>query len=85
MSTILNHQLCQILKSGDKYRLLITMHSGEVVEHQPFPGDQRGLVAAMDVATSILAGKFWLSHSLTKKVERPALPEPVELKIRSKK
>jgi hypothetical protein len=76
--TILNHPLVQILNEGAKYRVLISMSKGGQVEHEPFPGDQRGLVAAMSLATEVLAGKVWLSHSVAGP-KRFELPEQVQI------
>lgn len=76
---VLNHDLVQIILDGSSYRVLIAMSKGGMVEHQPFPGDQRGLVAAMSLATDVLAGKIWLSHQI-KTDNLPEIPERVELK-----
>lgn len=75
---ILNHPLCQIYQEESAYRVLITMSKGGVVEHEPFPGDQRGLVAAMSLAVDVLAGKIWLSH-VDRQSEAPQKPATVLL------
>jgi hypothetical protein len=38
----------------------ITCNDGSIVEHQPFPPDQQGLVSAISLSAEILAGKFWI-------------------------
>lgn len=80
---ILNHDMVQILHEGSHYRVLITMSKGGQVEHEPFPGDQRGLVAAVSLATDVLAGKVWLSHAIDG-AKRFALPETVQLQVNGK-
>lgn len=75
---ILNHPLVQIAQEKSKYRVLISLSKGGQIEHEPFPGDQRGLVAAMSLATEVLAGKVWLSHYIAGE-KRFELPETVSL------
>jgi hypothetical protein len=60
---IVNHKLVTvILDPHAGYRVFITMQRGGQVEHNPFPGNQMGLVGAMQLATEVMAGKIWLSH-----------------------
>lgn len=63
---ILNHDMIKIVFTGAEYRAFLTIQEGGEVEHQPFPGNQMGLVAAMTMAVDVLAGKFWLKSYNTK-------------------
>jgi len=63
---IVNHKLIQVIEDpAVGYRVLITMQKGGQVETNPYPGNQAGLVAAMQMATEVMAGKVWLSHVAT--------------------
>lgn len=60
---IVNHKLVQVIQDpAAGYRVFISMEKGGQVETRPFPGDQMGLVGAMQLATEVMAGKIWLSH-----------------------
>lgn len=83
MELILNTKLVMIFKTQIEYQVLITCEDGTVIEHAPFPLDQRGLVAALDVAMNVLAGKFWLKK-IGRVTDAPELPQKV-LIDRSKK
>jgi hypothetical protein len=83
MKTILNHELIKILEDKGQYRVLISMTNGGQVEHQPFPGDQRGLVAAVSLAVDVLAGKIWLSH-VAETDSKVSIPERVLLERKIK-
>lgn len=56
---ILKHGLVKIGFNGTQHRVFIKMSAGGWLEHNPFPGDLRGLVAAMTLATDCIAGKFY--------------------------
>jgi hypothetical protein len=56
---ILQHRLVRIEFDGTQHRVFIAMSRGGYLEHNPFPGDLRGLVSAMTLATDCLAGKFF--------------------------
>lgn len=56
---ILTHKLVRIIFDGNQHRVYIALSKGGWLEHNPFPGDLRGLVAAMSLATDCLAGKFY--------------------------
>lgn len=71
---ILQHRLVRIEFDGTVHRLFLRMSEGGWVEHNPFPGDLRGLVAAMTLATDCIAGKVFL-----KAVVRPESPKEVGL------
>lgn len=63
---IVNHKMVQVrLQEGIGYRVFITMEKGGVVETAPFPGNQMGLIGAMNIATEVMAGKIWLSHAVS--------------------
>lgn len=67
VEVIVNHKLVQVLHdlNNGSYRVLISMEKGGQVETNPYPGNQMGLVAAMQIATEVMAGKIWLSHVAT--------------------
>lgn len=56
---ILDTELVQIVQEGGEYRMFIKMSRGGTLEHEPFPQDLRGLVAALQLATEVCAGKFF--------------------------
>jgi hypothetical protein len=60
---IVNHKLVRVeLDPAIGYRVFITMQQGGVVETNPYPSNNLGLVSAMNIATEVMAGKIWLSH-----------------------
>lgn len=67
---ILDTDICQIFQDGAQYRVLIQMSNGGWIEHQPFPGDLKGLIAALDLSLNVLSGKFWVQGVFT-----PAQPK----------
>lgn len=76
---IVNHKLVQVIEDPVAgYRVLISLQKGGQVETNPYPGNQMGLVAAMQIATEVMAGKIWLSH-LTKDAPAWAAPLTVQL------
>jgi hypothetical protein len=77
---ILDTNLVQIYHTGAEYKMYIAMSEGGIVEHEPFPGNLQGLVASMQVATDILAGKFFLRTVAKEKGEMPKI-ERQTLKI----
>jgi hypothetical protein len=80
---IVNHKLVQvILDPATGYRVFITMQRGGKVEHNPFPANNMGLVAAMQLATEVLAGKIWLSHVES---EAPAWTAPPAVMLNAAK
>ncbi len=56
---ILNTELVQIHDNGSEYQIFINMSRGGQIEHEPMPRDLRGLVAALQLATEVCAGKFF--------------------------
>lgn len=76
---ILDTPLVRIFQSSE-YRVFITMKSGTVVEHEPFPNNLMGLVAALTLATEVCAGKFFLKEVVgdtdAPKIERQLLEQP---------
>lgn len=56
---ILDTELVKIFFTGSEHRVFIAISQGGVLEHEPFPGDLRGLVAALDLARECCAGKFF--------------------------
>jgi hypothetical protein len=79
MKAILQHELVKVFKTSNGYEMHICMQNGQWVEHEPFPGDQRGLVAAVSLAAEVLAGKFWLRKALHGKGEELDKPKQVLL------
>lgn len=65
---ILNTPWAQIFLTKAGYQLLIKMSEGGWVEHNPFPPKPEGLVAAMQVATEVCAGKFFLKQVASPKL-----------------
>lgn len=59
MKTILNHEIVKIIQTETNYRVLIAMKNGKTLEHNPFPNDLRGFIAAMDLAINCASGKFY--------------------------
>jgi hypothetical protein len=78
---ILTHEMVRIVQTTTGYDLHLCMQNGQWVEHEPFPPDQRGLVAAVSLAAEILAGKFWLRKTLQ---QGPALNIPTPMQLSSK-
>lgn len=59
MKKILDHKLVKIIDAEKEFRVLIQMSEGGWLEHNPFPHDLRGMVAALQLATDVVAGKFY--------------------------
>lgn len=78
---ILDTNICKIWHTGSEYRVMIAMSEGGWLEHQPFPGELKGLISALDLSMNVLSGKFWV-----KKVAPDELTtrDPVEYKPRPK-
>lgn len=78
-NVIVNHKLVTVTEDpAVGYRVFITMQKGGQVEHNPFPGNQMGLVGAMQLATEVMAGKIWLSHVAT---DAPAWTAPTAVML----
>ncbi len=63
---ILNTDICQIIlcpKSG--HRVFVMSESGAWIELKELPGDLKGLVNGLDLAMSVLSGKFWIKGPMT--------------------
>ena len=58
---ILNTKFCVIKDSDDlsQLRVFIAMSNGGWIEHNSFENNLQGLVAALDLATQVCAGKFY--------------------------
>jgi hypothetical protein len=70
---VLITELVQINDLGNQYQVLIPLTQGGTVEHEPFPKSLEGLVAAMQLATEICAGKFFLRRVVKTEVVSNAL------------
>lgn len=74
MRTILDHEIVKIQHDGTRHRVFIRLSRGGWLEHEPLPGDLRGLVTAMTLATDCLAGKFFPAGVVAlPAAEKPAL------------
>lgn len=83
LKKIVDHKLVIVLEDPKLgYRVLISMEKGGQVETNPFPGNQMGLVGAMQLATEVMAGKIWLSHVAT---EAPGWTAPTSQMIEAPK
>jgi hypothetical protein len=59
MIEILNTPLCRITQEGTEFRVFIKMEGGGWLEHHPLPNDLKGLASALDLAISVVTGKFF--------------------------
>lgn len=57
----------QIEDHGDQYKVFLPLQTGGVVEHEPFPRNPQGLVAALLLAADVCAGKFYLKRIVVEK------------------
>lgn len=77
---VLTTPFVRIVQTEVQYQVFITMSEGGIVEHNPFPNNVQGLVAALQLATEICAGKFFLMKVVKEKGSAPELPEAILLK-----
>ncbi len=61
---VLDTELVVINDLGNQYQVLIKMSQGGTIEHEPFPKSLEGLVTALQLATEICAGKFFLRRKM---------------------
>ena len=57
---IVNHDLVRVYNSPRGTEVHIKLQEGGWVEHYPFTPDLAGIVAAMALATDVIAGKIYL-------------------------
>lgn len=57
---IINTPMVKVIQSAIGYEMQITCKDGTVVEHEPFPNNLEGMVAAISLSAEICAGKFYL-------------------------
>jgi len=69
MKTILDTELCKIVKNEKGHQVFIAMNSKKWVANTPHSGDLKGLIGAMTLAIDVLAGKIWLEGLA--EVEKP--------------
>ena len=62
---ILDTPMVQIHDLGHKYEMIIRCKDGSVIEHEPFPHNLEGMVAAISLSAEICAGKFYLSKVIS--------------------
>lgn len=77
---ILSTPFVRIIQTSSEYQVFITMSEGGTIEHNPFPNSVQGLVSAMQLATEICAGKFFLKRVIEVHSDAPELPETIKLK-----
>lgn len=65
MNFLVNTPLVRVFKSAKGYEMHIVCKDGSVIEHEPFPNDLQGMVAAISLSAEICAGKFYLSKVLS--------------------
>lgn len=82
---ILQTDLVRIVFDGKLHHVHIRLSEGGWLEHNPFSGDLRGLVAAMTLATDCLAGKFFpmgvIASSEAEKPRQKALAAPSTISV----
>lgn len=57
---VVDTEIIKVFLTEEGYIAHIRAQDGSVLEHQPFPGNVQGLVNALDLATQVCAGKFFL-------------------------
>lgn len=80
---VVSTEMIKVIDNGSNYIAHIRMSKGGWVEHEPFPHNLQGLVAALDLSTQVCAGKFFLKSIVAS--SGPALDMPEPIQITSKK
>jgi hypothetical protein len=62
---VLDTPLVQIHDIGTCYEMMIRTKNGSIIEHEPFPHNLEGMVAAISLSAEICAGKFYLSKVIS--------------------
>lgn len=57
---ILDTEICKVYLSKEGHRLFVLAESKQWIEMKEMPGDLKGLVNSLDLAISIVSGKFWI-------------------------
>ena len=68
-SAIVSTPLVTVIKYEIGFCMLITCKDGSVIEHEPFPCNLEGMVAAISLCAEINAGKFFLKSVYSTKKE----------------
>ncbi len=61
---ILDHSMVRIIEADQQYQLFIKMTNGKYASNAPYPADQRGIIAALQLALDVLAGKIMLAGTV---------------------
>lgn len=77
---IVNTPLVRVVQDRGGYSMYITCKDGTIVEHEPFPNNLEGMVAAISLSAEICAGKFFLS----KVVQSPSFRDRPQLETKRK-
>ena len=56
---VVDADLVKVFFTGAEHRVFIKMSKGDMIEHEPFPPNLEGLIASMQLATEVCAGKFF--------------------------
>lgn len=62
---MLNTPFVKIFETSDSFEVEINCKDGSVIGHEPFPNTLQGRVNALQLATEICAGKFYLAKVLS--------------------
>lgn len=79
---ILRTDLVHIYQTPTGYEVMIRLEKGGWIRHQPFPPDLRGRVGAMQLATDVLAGKFWPQSVVVSPDQDHEVPGAIDFKMK---
>lgn len=82
MKTVVDTKWIKAWDDGAQYIVHLFTAAGDVVEHEPFPRDPKGLTCLMDLATTMVSGKVYLKRVLSGK---PWVPSEAQHKIEAPK
>lgn len=72
-TVIVNTPLVRVEKTKDGFSMFLNAADGSVIEHQPFPPNLEGMVAAISLSAEICAGKFYIKKVASVPKERATL------------
>ena len=61
MPTLVNGEWIKVYDTGRSYLPVIKLADGTLVEHEPFPRDDKGRVCALDLSLLFESGKVFLT------------------------
>lgn len=64
-TAVVNTPLVVVKKGEHCFHMFITCKDGSLVEHEPFSGDLKGMVSAINLSAEICAGKFFLNSVIS--------------------